>query len=365
MSSVNIIVKSKCYKTFRVKQLESIFDIPMKDTIQHSWTIDTTFLDGNWNIGLIVGPSGSGKTTIAKKLLSRSYHKRWTYNRKSIIDNISEKHSIQKIIEVFSSVGFSSPPSWLKSYHVLSNGERFRVDLARCILDADKLFVFDEFSSVVDRDVAKVCSYAVSKAVKKYKRKMIALSCHYDIIHWLEPDWVYDLRDYTLKRRRLRRPKIKLSIREVSREGWSMFKQHHYLTSKISTSAKCFGAYWKSQLVGFCAVIQKVGFKNCKRIHRLVVLPDYQGIGIGFNLLNEVSRYYSTIGKKMYISSSHPSVIKGLNCKKNWRLSNFYKFGTALHSGLNFKGRPSHILATYEYISEAEDSHRKEVAAND
>ena len=89
-------------------------------------------------------------------------------------------------------VGFASPPSWLKPYDVLSNGEKMRVDLARNILDEKELIVFDEFTSVVNREVAKTSSYAVSKAVKKLGKKFVAVSCHSDVIEWLEPDWIYN-----------------------------------------------------------------------------------------------------------------------------------------------------------------------------
>jgi len=92
----------------------------------------------------------------------------------------------------FVSVGFSSPPSWLKPYAVLSNGERMRADLARAILEERELIVFDEFTSVVNREVAKTGSYAISKAARRAGKRFIAVSCHKDITDWLEPDWIYD-----------------------------------------------------------------------------------------------------------------------------------------------------------------------------
>jgi len=100
--------------------------------------------------------------------------------------------SIKEIEKTFTSVGFASPPSWLKPYDVLSNGEKMRVDLARSILEDKEVIVFDEFTSVVNREVAKTSSYAISKAVRKQNKKFIAVACHKDIIDWLEPDWIYD-----------------------------------------------------------------------------------------------------------------------------------------------------------------------------
>jgi ABC-type ATPase with predicted acetyltransferase domain len=100
--------------------------------------------------------------------------------------------SIEEITNTFSSVGFSTPPSWLKPYHVLSNGEKMRVDLANAILQKNELFVFDEFTSVVDRQIAKIGSFATQKAIRKTNKKFIAVSCHFDIEEWLMPDWVFN-----------------------------------------------------------------------------------------------------------------------------------------------------------------------------
>lgn len=92
---------------------------------------------------------------------------------------------------MFYSVGFGSVPSWLKPYNVLSNGEKMRVDLARALLEKDKV-CFDEFTSVVDRNVAQTACIAINKAIKRTNKQFIAISCHYDIIDWLQPDWIFD-----------------------------------------------------------------------------------------------------------------------------------------------------------------------------
>jgi len=99
--------------------------------------------------------------------------------------------SVTEIAKMFNSVGFSSVPSWLKPYHVLSQGEKMRVDLARALLLSSPLVVFDEFTSVVDRQVAQIGSYAVQKAIRKTDKQFIAVSCHDDILEWLLPDWVF------------------------------------------------------------------------------------------------------------------------------------------------------------------------------
>lgn len=123
-------------------------------------------LPGKWNIGLIVGRSGTGKTTIAKELFGDCVIDGYEYTHDNILDDMPRGVSVTNICKAFVSVGFSSPPSWLKPYAVLSNGEKMRCDLARAILEKRDLFVFDEFTSVVDRTVAQIGSYAIQKAIR-------------------------------------------------------------------------------------------------------------------------------------------------------------------------------------------------------
>jgi ABC-type ATPase with predicted acetyltransferase domain len=66
-----------------------------------------------------------------------------------------------------------------------------RVDIARALCLSQIQIVFDEFTSVVDREIAKVSAFAISKAVRRSKKKFIAVTCHYDVVDWLDPDWVF------------------------------------------------------------------------------------------------------------------------------------------------------------------------------
>ena len=191
MPSFDIIKQAEPDKTFRVSAVCGAFDIDTSHiTERFSGNID---IEGKeWNVGLIVGGSGTGKSTIAREVFGEHYCNGYAYSAKSIVDDMPQGKSIKDIELTFTSVGFSSPPSWLKPYSVLSNGERMRTDLARAILEEKDTIVFDEFTSVVNREVAKTGSYAISKAVRRLGKKFIAVSCHKDIIEWLEPDWIYD-----------------------------------------------------------------------------------------------------------------------------------------------------------------------------
>lgn len=192
MPNFNIIKKSDIENTFRVSKIMSDFDVKIEHSKEH-FEGEIKF-PNKWNIGVIVGPSGTGKTTIAKELFNKELINGFEYKNKSVIDDMPKDKTTEEIEKMFYSVGFGSVPSWLKPYNVLSNGEKMRVDLARALLEKN-FVVFDEFTSVVDRQVAQTACIAINKAIKKTNRKFIAITCHYDVLNYLQPDWVFDTKN--------------------------------------------------------------------------------------------------------------------------------------------------------------------------
>lgn len=175
--------------SFRVAAIKGTFDFRADKIFERfNGSIE---ISQDWQIGIIYGGSGTGKTTIARELFGEEYVESFEYGAGSVIDDMPEHVTVANITRMFVSVGFGSTPSWLKPYSVLSNGEKMRVDLARSLLSDRELTVFDEFTSVVDRHIAKIGSLCVQNAIRKTKKKFIAVSCHDDILEWLEPDWAF------------------------------------------------------------------------------------------------------------------------------------------------------------------------------
>lgn len=191
MPNFNIIKESNYKKTFRNESVKGQFDLNI-NIIKENFIGSIDIENKDWQIGIIVGSSGSGKSTIAKQIFKDYYITAFNYGDESVLDEMPKDKTTEQITTIFNSVGFATVWSWLKPYHVLSNGEKMRVDLARAILSDSDMFVFDEFTSVVDRTIAKTASFAIQKSVRKLNKKFVAVSCHHDIIEWLEPDWVYD-----------------------------------------------------------------------------------------------------------------------------------------------------------------------------
>lgn len=356
MPTVDILRRSPVAKSFRVEQVRGMFDVPPTSEIKQEWSVSVPIEGVDWKIGAIVGPSGSGKTTIARELFKGAhFHERSEWGDSSLLDAFPQGLKTSEIVEALSSVGLSSPPHWLKPFAHLSNGQQFRAELARAILGGDKLVVFDEFTSVVDRDVAKVCCAALSKTIRRRQEpQLVAVSCHFDILDWLQPDWVYDVGVGRFERRSLqRRPEIKLTVRAAGRAAWRIFRGHHYLSADISNAAQCFVATWNDKPVAFTSYIHFMHprVKNAKRGHRTVVLPDFQGVGIGNALSEWLGAHLRARGFRFISTTSHPAMIRHRARSAKWRMTSKLRHvpaqGKTAQLGGNSCGR---LTASFEYV---------------
>ncbi len=133
MQPLTVTVESPIERSPRVLQVEGLFDLQAEAVSRCSWTVALPLDERPWHIGLIVGPSGCGKSTIARHLWPETDAASgfaWPTNR-SLLDAFPAELSVKDVVALLSSVGFSSPPCWLRPYEVLSTGQKFRVTLAR------------------------------------------------------------------------------------------------------------------------------------------------------------------------------------------------------------------------------------------
>ena len=380
MPNLTINVECPVYDSFRVQQVAGMFDVPLAEKSAERFAVELPGADEPWDVGLIVGPSGSGKSTVAGQFYGSELYRgvEWLAD-KAVIDCFGEL-SVRQVVELFTAVGFSSPPSWVKPYRVLSCGERFRCDLARALAGrgagtsrddvsrdptgersagASRLtvVVFDEFTSVVDRNVARACSLAIAKGIRRgnIPCRFVAVTCHYDVAEWLEADWVLDMATGLLQRRRLRRPEIKLEIHRCGVAPWKLFARHHYLSGGLAVGARCYLATWEGEPVTFCATLPVITKKNHRRFTRIVTLPDYQGMGIGMRVVAAVAALHRAEGLRINVTSSHPALIRHCRRSAEWRTVNVKKTGSSPSGSRRFpayRSSAGRSVVSFEYVGE-------------
>lgn len=128
-----------------------------------------------------------------------------------------------------------------------------------------------------------------------------------------------------------------------------MFSKYHYLNKELNKSARCYCLTVNNRLAGFLAVIMFPHPKQpYRKVHRLVILPDFQGIGLGMLFLN----YIASITKDypFAITTSQPALIYSLKNSPNWickmqtRGSKVSKSGI---SGMNKTASIKRIVTTF------------------
>jgi len=336
--NVDVAVSTPISRSMRARQLEAMFDVPGGDIQMRMWAGDVPLDERDWNVGLIVGPSGAGKTTIARQMFGDELVPEW--HEPSVIDDFDESISMQEIANACQAVGFNTIPAWLRPFEVLSTGERFRVDLARRMLESapDEPLVVDEFSSVVDRQVAKIGAHAVQKWVRRADRQFVAVTCHWDVVEWLRPDWVLEPSTMTFRWESLRpRPPIDVSIERVPFSAWQMFAPFHYLTQSLHRAARCFVLFVDEQPASFVGILHRPHSRThgrpIKGISRVVTLPDWQGLGLAFVLMDALGAAYKRDGIRLHNYPAHPALIHAHDRSEMWEMRSPPRGALGRHGG--------------------------------
>ena len=135
-----------------------------------------------------------------------------------------------------------------------------------------------------------------------------------------------------------------------------MFSKYHYLSSSHNNAANVFICMVNDEIAGFISVLHFPHplLKNMKKVHRLVVLPDYQGLGIGGRILNEIAKIYNKDKYRFSIATSQPNLINCLKKQKEWICKTFgrskpNKGDLKRNVGNISSGSENRITVSFEY----------------
>lgn len=334
MQNYLVRLESPVATSFRCQKAANSLDIDVNKKSIHELKIAAD-ITSKYNVGLIVGASGSGKTTLAKQIYGQDCFKSDLDKSKPIIDQLPKELSYDECANLLSGIGLTSVPCWIRPVYTLSNGQTARAEAALMMSKNDSFTVLDEWTSVVDRTVAKVMSHCVQKHARKTDKQVVLLSCHYDVIEWLNPDWIIDCNEQKfIDRRSLscderkRTEQLTFEIREVEKSTWKNFSKYHYLSENLPGGfIKTYGIFHGQNQIGFQCFANYTPHSDKSKpmiLHsnRTVIHPDYAGLGLGIHVINETSKIVKQQGFKVMAKFSSTPIYKSfLKHSDKWKLN--------------------------------------------
>jgi len=333
MQNFKLTLASPVATSFRATKAANSLDIDSEKKSIHHFEVQAD-LETPYNIGLIVGASGSGKTTLAKHIYGDKCFNDILDMTKPVIDQFPDSMSYDEIAAMLCGVGLTAVPCWIRPAYTLSNGQRARAECAlQMARDDIEIIIIDEWTSVVDRTVAKVMSHCIQKHARKTGKRIVLLSCHYDVIEWLNPDWVIDAnKQQYINRRSLwrdfkRTEQLEFEIKEIGKDSWRYFSKYHYLSDNLPGGIiKTYGLFHGVNQIGFQCFANYVPHRGNgpMKMHsnRTVIHPDYAGLGMGIMLINKTAAHMKEKGFEPWAKFSSTPVYIAMKRQDCWQLVN-------------------------------------------
>lgn len=311
-----------------VIRLCATYDMQCPDEIET--TIAIPNVPNQWSIGAVIGPSGTGKTIIGTTIGTpiEDLIGRWDDNQ-SVVSQLGDD-----AVNICAAVGMHSIPSLLRPFGKLSLGEQNRCQMAKLVhrakagqLLTDRPIFVDEFCSHLDATTALSIATKLGHALRLTEYRFVFASQRLDILTPLSPDWLWNTRHADMMQSVDPPRKPEIIITEITggpskRAAWNRFRSHHYMSGELNISARCFIAKTSEsgEWVGFCAAISQPGrVANMWRSHRLVILPEFQGLGYGPQLEEHVGELILAYGKRFMSKTIHPRLGKYREASRSWK----------------------------------------------
>jgi ABC-type ATPase with predicted acetyltransferase domain len=364
MQTYEVLLKSDPPTGFYCLKAANSVDLDIEKKLTHHLKVRAD-IDTPYNVGIIIGNSGSGKTTLAKQIWGENCFDVLLNPDLSVIEQFDESYSYDERVSFLSGVGLGSPVTWIQPAKTLSNGQQSRCEVALQVARLDgKFTVIDEFTSVVDRTVAKAMAHSVQKVARKNKKTIVLLSCHYDIIEWVDPDWIIDCNTHDYIDRRLlprgnRSEELVFGIRQLTdSKSWKVFSKYHYLSDSLPPGKTyMFGLFHEDIQIGFIAYSNYVMWKQehkdagipmVMHANRIVVHPDYCGFGLGGRMTDITADYMKhELGFDVQIKLSSASMANLLKRNERWELRDVSRNVHNIWSGKGRNGRMD--VKTYSF----------------
>lgn len=334
MQNYHVELHSEPSTSYRCQRAANSLDIDITKKLTHVLDVAAN-LTSPFNIGLIVGASGSGKTTLAHTIFGAACFLPILDLNRTVLDQLPVAFDYDECAKYLNGIGLNSVPCWIRPASTLSNGQRTRAEAALHLAHSkpDETCAIDEWTSVVDRTVAKAMSHCVQKLARKLNRRFVLCSCHYDVVDWLCPDWVidcnkgtfttYDTAHWDAKKKSRQ---LRFDIRQVPRTTWRYFSKYHYLTERLPGGLiYTFGLFHENEQIGFQCFANYVPkrrehLRMQMHSNRTVIHPDYCGLGLGIKLIDATSAEMLRRGFDIRAKYTSEPVFRAMRNNPAWKL---------------------------------------------
>ena len=174
---------------------------------------------------------------------------------------------------------------------------------------------------------------------------------------WLD-FWYKRLCFYTRSEKAYKRPSINIWIRKWKYNEWKLFSKYHYLDHWLNKACSnhIYIAEFNNEPIWFIAVLHFPHPSNnkLKKIHRLVIRPDYQWLWIWIKFLEEVSKIYIEKWFDIRITTSNFALLFWLKNRKNWKCLAYWKGKLStwkLSKDFNKTSSNNRKIATFKYFN--------------
>ena len=151
---------------------------------------------------------------------------------------------------------------------------------------------------------------------------------------------------------------MELSVMRCEPEVWEMFAKHHYMSETLNKSCKCLVFFLNGEICAFVGILNtpRRGTPLAHAISRIVVLPDYQGLGLSGKILDFVGGLLKSKGDEylLYIKTVHDKMGKWLERSENWHPTSYNgkkRSNTSYEEG-KYNNRLDRSSFCFKYIAE-------------
>lgn len=312
--------------TQRVAEVAEAFGVGVDESIEHVVLNDYEFNE-DFDVCYITGASGSGKSSLLRELKRHYGVEDVEFNMDSesaIVDLVGD--TLDEALNLLSVVGLSEARIFVKRPRDLSDGQKYRYQLACMLHQKQEVLCIDEFTSLLDRTTAEVVAYNMQKCCRRNGVKLIVATAHNDLEKFLNPSTVINFgndeddveTNYWEVDCEYNPFEEHLDISEATKDDFKKLIKYHYKNVKTVPGTKVmYKLTYKGQLVGIAVYgctnrmlsgrneyfnkfyMTEKGYPRMDMVNkdfilgtRFVVSPQFRGCGFGSYLVkNTINKF--------------------------------------------------------------------------